>query len=516
MNFLRQLKEQFDKIWTNFTKTQKIVVGGVSLTVFVFLVFLAFFLGKTDYEPLYPELSFTDSALIASKLKDMKVDYKLGSDGTTILVPAKQKHQLRLDLANTLPQGGVIGFESFNETRFGETDKDKRVRYLAALQGELTRTIQQMEEVETAKVHIVLPEPSLFTEDSKPTTASVLLKLKPYATMDKLKIRSIIYFISHSVEGLLPENVTVIDVYGNLLSEGVIKNDAESELVTANLTVNQIAIKKQFEEDLSQSLQSMLEKVLGTGKAVVRASVEMDFDQVETSSEEFGDNVVRSEQISEHFSEGTSPNNLGIVGTESNLTDIPSYPTAEVGQTSSETTEIIRNYEINRYLETRKKAPGEIKRLSVAVIIDGQLSTQEEANIQNIIAGAAGINEARGDRVSITSLAFNTDNLAELREQMEKETARQNMMELIKYGIIALGTLALIALVVIYGRKSLARRAQMEEAGALASVSEQMAGQLSPEDLEKVEIQKKIDKIVKTQPESIAKVVRTWMAEDLR
>ena len=126
----------------------------------------------------------------------MKIDYKLAEDGTTILVPANLKHQLRLDLANELPQGGVIGFESFNNTKFGETDTDKRVRYLAALQGELTRTIQQMAEVESAKVHIVLPEPSLFLSESKPTTASVLLKLKPYATMDALKVRSIIHFLS--------------------------------------------------------------------------------------------------------------------------------------------------------------------------------------------------------------------------------------------------------------------------------------------------------------------------------
>lgn len=513
MNFLQQLRDQFTKIWTNFTKTQKIVVGGASFFVFVSLVLFAFFLGKTNYEPLYPDLNINDSALITTKLKDMKIDYKLAEDGTTILVPANLKHQLRLDLANELPQGGVIGFESFNNTKFGETDTDKRVRYLAALQGELTRTIQQMAEVESAKVHIVLPEPSLFLSESKPTTASVLLKLKPYATMDALKVRSIIHFLSHSVEGLLPENITVIDVYGNLLSEGVIKG-ANGELATANLTVNQINIKNQYEENLSKTLQSMLEKVLGPGKAIVRASVELDFDQVETSTEEFGDNVVRSEQIMEHYSEGSTPNYSGIAGTESNLTDMPSYPNAEAGQSSSETSEITRNYEINRYLETRKKAPGEIKRLSVAVIIDGQLSAQEETNIQNIIAGAAGINETRGDMVSITSLAFNTDGYTELQEQIERETARQNRMELIKYGIIILGILALVALIIVLARSFLARKEKETE--MVITDTERLTQQLSPEELEKLEIQKSIDKIVKTQPESIAKVVRTWMAEDLR
>ena len=312
---------------------------------------------------------------------------------------------------------------------------------------------------------------------------------------------------------MLPENITVIDVYGNLLSEGVIKG-ANGELATANLTVNQINIKNQYEENLSKTLQSMLEKVLGPGKAIVRASVELDFDQVETSTEEFGDNVVRSEQIMEHYSEGSTPNYSGIAGTESNLTDMPSYPNAEAGQSSSETSEITRNYEINRYLETRKKAPGEIKRLSVAVIIDGQLSAQEETNIQNIIAGAAGINETRGDMVSITSLAFNTDGYTELQEQIERETARQNRMELIKYGIIILGILALVALIIVLARSFLARKEKETE--MVITDTERLTQQLSPEELEKLEIQKSIDKIVKTQPESIAKVVRTWMAEDLR
>jgi len=516
VNFLHQLREQLKNIWTGFTKTQQIVVGGVSLLVFGLLLFSAFFLGRTNYEPLYPDLNLSDSALIAAKLKDMKVDYKLDKNGTTILVPAELKHQLRLDLANQLPQGGVIGFESFNETRFGETDTDKRIRYLAALQGELTRTIQQMAEVESAKVHIVLPEPSLFVRESKPATASVLLKLKPFASMEPSKVRSIIFFLAHSVEGLLPENVTVIDVFGNLLSDGVIQN-GQGELLTASLTINQIAIKKQYEDDLAKSLQSMLEKVLGTGKAVVRASVELDFDQVETSTEEFGDKVLRSEQIKEQSSEGSANTDSGVAGTSSNLPDIPSYPAGGIGETSSETSETIRNYEINRFIETRKKAPGEIKRLSVAVIIDGQLSSQEEADIRDVIARAAGINEARGDLISISGLTFNTEAYSQLQEQLDKETARQNMLELVKYGIIGVAVLAFVALVFLFLRRGMGKTAQPIAASPQMPITgEDLYAQLNPVDQEKAAMQQRIDKIAKTQPENIAKVIRTWLAEDSR
>ncbi|MFZ5943712.1 MAG: flagellar basal-body MS-ring/collar protein FliF [Bacillota bacterium] len=515
MIFLQQLQEQLANIWQNLSKLQRVVVIGTSFLVAALLIFSAFFLGRTNYEPLYPNLNLNDSAMIAAKLKDMKTDYRIDKDGTTILVPSNLKYQLRLDLANQLPQGGVIGFESFNETRFGETDTDKRVRYLAALQNELTRTIQEMAEVDAAKVHIVLPEPSVFVSESKPATASVLLKLKPYSNMDTNKVKSIVYFLTHSVEGLSSENVTVIDVYGNLLSEGI---QEANVLSTANLTVNQMVIKKQFEEDLSKSLQTMLEKVMGPGKAVVRASVEMDFDQVETSSEEFGDKVLRSEQVREESSEGTTNAGSGVPGTETNLTDMPSYQNSETGGSSSQSSEVIRNYEINKIVEVRKKSPGEIKKLSVAVILDGQLTTQEQENIQDVIARAAGINETRGDLISITSLAFNNESYNQLQEQLSAETSRQNIMEMVKYGVLGVGILAVFAIVFLLLRRSI-NKAILPQAPSqqmAVNLDELYNKQLTPVELEKIEVQRRIEKIAKTQPENVAKVIKTWLAEDSR
>jgi len=425
---------------------------------------------------------------------------------------------LRLDLANELPQGGVIGFESFNEIRFGETDTDKRVRYLAALQGELTRTIQQMAEVEEAKVHIVLPEPSLFVSENKPATASVLLKLKPYAEMNPEKVRSIIYFLTHSVEGLSPDNVTVIDVYGHLLSEGIVDGE-NSKFLTSKLTTTQMDIKQKFEKDLARSLQTMLEKVKGPGKAVVRASVEMNFDQVETTSEDFGEKVLRSEQIKEETSEGTTESQGGVPGTESNLPENVSYQaSAETNTTSSESSETIKNYEIDKVIEKRKKAPGQIENLSVAVIIDGELTQEEEAEIQTIVARAAGINEERGDSVSITSLPFNTDSYTQLQEQMEQEASRQRMIELVKYGVLGFGILAILIFAFLIVRRVLNSRKIEPQLTQPQTVSdyEAMLEQMTPQDQEKLQVQKRIEKIAKTQPENVAKVIRTWLAEDTR
>ena len=158
---------------------------------------------------------------MTAKLKEQKVPYKLVDDGRTILVNAKDKYQLRLDMVNEVNFSGVVGFESYNETRFGETDTDKRVRFLVALQGELTRTIEELDEVDKANVHIALPQPSLFIRDEKEATASVLLRLKPYATLDPAQVKSIMSFVSHSVEGLKESNVTVMDVKGICFPKGL-------------------------------------------------------------------------------------------------------------------------------------------------------------------------------------------------------------------------------------------------------------------------------------------------------
>lgn len=214
MNLRAQLPEQLNKIWQKFTKVQKATIL-VTIVLFLMIILGLVFLKQPKMEVLYSGLSPENASALTAKLKESKIPYQLVDEGKTILVRAEDKYQLRLDMAGEVNLKGVVGFESFNETRFGETDTDKRVKYLIALQGELTRTIENLSAVESAKVHIVLPEKSLFVRDEKDTTASVLLRLKPYASLEPEQVKSIMAFVSHSVEGLKSENVTVMDVHGN-------------------------------------------------------------------------------------------------------------------------------------------------------------------------------------------------------------------------------------------------------------------------------------------------------------
>lgn len=221
MDLWVQITEQMKKIWSNLTAWQKGTLLGVTTVALVGIFILITIARQPSMEPLYNNLDPQDAGAVLAKLKEQNIDYQLVNEGKTILVPGKDVYQLRLDMAGQIDFKGIVGFESFNETRFGETDTDKRVRFLVALQGELTRTVEELDEVEKAKVHIALPQPSLFLREQKEPTASVLLRLKPYARLKPEQVKSIMAFVSNSVEGLKTQNVTIMDVNGNLLSEGV-------------------------------------------------------------------------------------------------------------------------------------------------------------------------------------------------------------------------------------------------------------------------------------------------------
>ncbi len=194
----------------------QIGMGGIFvLGVFISLVLLALF-SRTEYRVLFAGLSGDDAGAVVSALQERGgVQYKLAENGTTVLVPQNQVDEMRISLATAgMPTGGVVGFEIFNATRLGETEADRQLRFQWALQGELTRTIRQINEIADARVHIVLPKRSLFITETQAATAAVSLQLKPGAQLSKGQVKAIAYLVSTSVEGLSPENVTIVDTRG--------------------------------------------------------------------------------------------------------------------------------------------------------------------------------------------------------------------------------------------------------------------------------------------------------------
>ena len=255
---------QILSLWRKLNPNQRLTVGVSALGVVLVAALVTTWAGRPDYQVLYTGLKAEDGGRIVEKLRSKKVPFQLKDGGSTVLVPQQYVYEMRLDLATAgLPQAGGVGYEVFDKNNFGMTDFVQKLNYQRALEGELTRTIQQLEEVEQARIHIVLPEPRLYTEERTLPTASVVLKLAGAGRLSQGQIKGITHLVASSVEGLKPEDVTVIDTNGNILSRG------HSDGGIAGLSGDQLELQQSVETYLSHKAQSMLEEVLGKDRKSV-------------------------------------------------------------------------------------------------------------------------------------------------------------------------------------------------------------------------------------------------------
>jgi flagellar M-ring protein FliF len=233
--YWNNFKEKFLSYWNAWSPNQKVLAAGGALFLVLALIMATWALTRSEeMEPLYTRLEANDAAGITEKLKEMKIPYELTDSGTTILVPPDLKYQTRLDLAAAGLPRGTVGFESLEEPRFGETSRDKEIKFNLALQGELARTIGHIQGIEQAWVYLTIPETALFTKDQVERTASVMVKINPGLELQPEQIKGIVHMVAKGVEGLKPENVTVIDINGRILSEDIV--NANSQMFTNKLT----------------------------------------------------------------------------------------------------------------------------------------------------------------------------------------------------------------------------------------------------------------------------------------
>lgn len=508
---LLRYKEVLLDRWNKLEVKQRFMfIGGIVL-IFLVTVYLVIIASRPKFVPLYTNLDQQDAAAIVEQLKEKKVTYRLSDDGSTVLVPEPQKYELRLELATQgLPKGGSVGFETLNQTRFGETESERKTRYLIALQGELERTIRRIDAVEDVRVHIVAPEPSLFVDQEKEATAAVLVKLRPGYRLQDQQVEGIMRLVAAGVEGLKPENVTVVDTEGNVLSEGV---SGQGGAQTSKMTATQMQLEQEYEKQLERSIQSMLERVVGQGKVIVRVNATLDFDQVEINNEVYGDKQIRSQQQSEEISTGGT-NPQGTAGTSSNIPLYAQQGTQTGGQYQK--TEKTTNYEVDKNAEHRIVAPGQVKQLSVAVVVDGQIDLLKQREIENLVTAAAGINPSRGDNLTVASMPFNTALSQQMAKEMEAARRRE---QLLKLGIATAAVifLALVSWLVI---KRMRRREEIDYiAGPAMSLEEVLAtreAELSPEEKEKARMIEYIQNMVRQNPKEVAQLLKTWLNEDSR
>ena len=458
MEVLRQILSQLRATFNNLSRGKQITLVTLVLGSLAGFIFLMNWSVKSEFHPLYAKLNPEDAGIILTKLKEQKIEYQIASNGTTILIPQEHIYETRMKMASEgLPQGSGIGFEIFNETKLGMTEFAQNVNYQRALQGELSRTINRIGEIESSRVHIVLPQKSLFLEDEDPATASVVLQLQTGKWLNQGQISGIVHLLSSSVARLSPENVTIVDQNGKLLTG--LKNDSSF----GSLSSNQLEYQGRVEKNLENRVRTMLESALGEDKAIVRLSCSFDFKSQEKTEELYlpDNRVVRSEQALKESTTSPELSPQGVPGIRSNIPG--DILTTEQNRTTAvnsifEKNDRTVNYEIGKVISHIKEPVGEMTRVSIAVLVDGTYqrvekeagkvdwnyvprTAEEMQQFENIVKRAVNFNETRGDEVEIINIPFESTKLA-LKEEPVDEVNWISLLKkyqpYLKYGFLSL------------------------------------------------------------------------------
>lgn len=522
MNKLLDFLKSVGGKWKSLSKSKQIAIIVLVVGIMTSAIILLTYMNRVEYDVLFSNLEPQDSSKIIEKLKTDKIQYKI--DGNSILVPKDKVEELRLSMfTDTSIPSSIKGFELFDQNKFGVTDTEARIMYQRALEGELARTIQGFEEVEKARVHLVLPEESVFTRDSEKASASVTLKLKGNQKLSTEQVKAIISLISGSVKNLPKENIEIVDSNMNLLSENIY-DTTQNGIVSAN---KQQEYKNQFESGLQNDVKSMLEKVFGKDKVTVKVTADLDFNSTEISTIKYDkDAIIRSQHKIKENSNDSNSQGSGGSPIDNNMSN-----TIQNGNQSSTSNreEEITNYEIGQTEEKIIKVPGEVKRLSVSVVIDGNLNELEKESIKNIVSAATGFSETRGDVINIEALSFNNDAKkraeADLEEMKKIEEAAKKRKMYIMIGEAAIGVIALIILIAAMRRKR--KAATNIEENIVSNNIDMLIGDVLEkqpiiyepvlEDIDQnMNLEKEIKNYASTKPEQVAELIKTWLSEDER
>ncbi|WP_087721924.1 flagellar basal-body MS-ring/collar protein FliF [Pandoraea sp. PE-S2T-3] len=436
-----------------------LLVGGAALIALLIAVFL--WSRAPDYKVLYSNLSDRDGGAIITSLQQMNVPYKFAEGGGAILVPSEQVHDVRLRLASQgLPKGGLVGFELMDNQKFGISQFAEQVNYQRALEGELARSVESLSAVQAARVHLAIPKPSVFVREQQKPSASVLVTLYPGRVLDDGQVSAIVHMVSSSVPELPVKNVTILDQNGNLLS-------AQSGNALG-LDASQLKYVRELEQSYARRIESILNPIVGAGNVHAQVTADIDFNQVEQTSENYkpnsGEQAVRSQQSSEATQVGANPAG-GVPGALSNQP--PGQATAPITQQQnqfvqqganapggasgaqgpqgprSDRKDATVNYEIDRTIRHVQQATGSLKRLSAAIVVNYRpgadakgkpamvaLTQAQLDQIQNLSKEAIGFSGQRGDTLNIVNSPFTVEedpeaNLPWWRQRQNIELAKQ-------------------------------------------------------------------------------------------
>jgi len=410
--------DQLKKLLSGLSLSQKISIVILTLAAGAGIMAFAHWRHESDFRPLYTSMAPEDAATVVQKLRESGVEYRLADNGGTVLVSSQKLAESRLTLAQAgLPRTGRIGFELFDKSNFGATEFVEHINYKRALEGELERSVMSLAEVDQARVHLTLPKESVFLDQQEPAKASVMVKLKPGARISAQNVQAVTNLVASAVEGLAPEAVSVVDMDGALLSRPR-KVDTDGAAVTSEA----LEVRQQIEKGLVTKISETLEPLLGANGFRAGASVDYDLTSGEQQEETLdpSKSVMTSSQKSEDVVERASAAG-GIPGTASNLPQSTGVGSAKPSAETSRRTENI-TYQTSRMIRHTKIPQGQIKRMSLAVLVDQTVRWEGEGKnqkrvlvppapetmktIHDLVAAVTGFDADRGDQLIVETLPF--------------------------------------------------------------------------------------------------------------
>lgn len=528
---------------------RKLALGGGILAVLAIALSMALMTSKGDYKVLYANLSDKDGGAIIAQLSQMNVPYKHAEGGNAILVPADKVHDVRLKLASAgLPKGSVVGYELMENQRFGVTQFQERLNFQRGLEGELTRSIESLAAVSSARVHLALPNQNGFFREQQKPSASVLVSLAPGRTLDRAQVAGIVHLVSSSVPEMSPKAVSVVDQNGSLLSESPDGTHPDG------LNAQQLQYVAQIEANYTKRVMDLLEPVVGRDNLRAQVTADVDFSQSEATSEEFKPNqgpqaqaTVRSQQTVE--SQGSTPAQpTGVPGAASNQPPVPatapingaSAPLQTAGGAGANATnshrEAVTNFEVDKTVRVVRGATGTVRRLNAAVVVNHRTSTdakgktstqplsQEELDkLTALVQETIGFSEQRGDSVRVINAPFRTDKVEPDETPLWQ---RPEVVDLLRVGAVP-AALTLLALIVVFGAIRPALKAAqapkprqldavVADDVALPALDAPQAGGNLPA-LEAPAIDMRLEgarKLAAENPAAVANIVRGWVAKE--
>ncbi len=435
------------------------VMGAILLGLLMFFVFISMRITTQEMKLLYTDLSTIDSGAVASKLEESQIPYEISSDGSRILVPGDEVGRARMLLAaEGLPNGGNIGYELFDkQSGFGTTNFVQNINQVRALEGELARTISSLNNIRSARVHIVLPQRQKFSRQTRAPSASVVLGINSGSVIDRQQIVSVQSLIASAVPALKSRNVSVVDSNGNLLAKG---GSEDNEL----LSLKADDMRKNYETRLQNKIEEQVSRIVGYGKVTAIVTVDMNFDRINTSEELYNPEgqVLRSTQSTQENSTEREPagNDVSI---GNNLPGIGGDLLADQGPSAeSSRNEEVANYEISKTIRNTVFQSGRVEKLHVSVLVDGRYvtdeegvktyearSTEEMGKISTLIRIAIGIDEDRGDALEVINLQFAVLDAAEdlVDERMLFGFEKSDLIDAAEIMVVAIMVILVVLLI---------------------------------------------------------------------